>query len=525
MTIPNVHEFHLPDTGSVEDLLLRMKGVPWKIICEPERKVDRTYFDTFDWRLHDVGYSLAGEASDLPDVTVLYRLVTGERVLHAQCSPGTFAGDFPPGPLRALLEETSGIRALLPVAEVRLETAPCALVDRRGKTLVHLSLVKGAAARPGEAPGQSLLPRLRVEGVRGYGPTLRQVLIELDRHGFKEIGKAPFEEILDILSHTPGGYRPKPVLRLEPEASAGRAMRAILRHLLEVMEVNLPGTVDNLDSEFLHDFRVAVRRTRSALAQVKKVFPPGEIQPFRDRFKWLGSVTGPTRDLDVYLLKFPTYRTSLPETTRGDLDPFLRFLQEHHRREQKKLARILASNKVSSLLREWRAYLETEPDEEPAADHAAMPVHEVARRRIGKLYRRFVKEGRAIGAASPDESIHQLRITGKKLRYLLEFFSSLFPEEKVTGLIKGTKALQDFLGDFNDLTVQQEKIQEFGRQMQAEGDVPAATLVAMGRLVEDMARRQKDMRHEFRDRFAAFDRGRLRGLFEELFRAEKTGEP
>ena len=37
-------------------------------------------------------------------------------------------------------------------------------------------------------------------------------------------------------------------------------------------------------------------------------------------FRWLGQVTGPTRDLDVYLLKLPGYAEFLPPEARGDLD-------------------------------------------------------------------------------------------------------------------------------------------------------------------------------------------------------------
>jgi len=388
-----------------------------------------------------------------------------------------------------------------------------------------LSLLKGDFSKPGERKTFSLTPRLRVEGVKGHKAALCQILAELDRHPFPETDRDLFEEALDLLSQSPGEYRPKPALALEPDTRADQAVRVILLHLLEVMETNLPGTIDNIDSEFLHDFRVAVRRTRSALAQAKRVFPEGEIQPFRERFKWLGSLTGPTRDLDVFLLKFPVFRESLPVNSREDFDPFLRFLQEHHREEQEKLARTLSSDKVRGLLGEWRSYLESTSPDGPPAERANAPILEVAHRQIRKLYLRLVKEGRSIASESPDEQIHQLRITGKKFRYLLEFFSSLFPAKEIGRLVKATKTLQDFLGEFNDLAVQQEKLQEFSRRLQVEQQTPAATLVVMGRLIEDMARRQQKMRLEFPDHFEAFDRGRLRGLCEKLFTRTKAEKP
>ena len=88
----------------------------------------------------------------------------------------------------------------------------------------------------------------------------------------------------------------------------------------------MPGLKRDIDTEFLHDFRVSVRRTRSCLGHIKRVFPPGEVEEFRKEFAWLGSLTGPTRDMDVYLLKMSDYRLTLPEPVQRDLRPLEEFL-------------------------------------------------------------------------------------------------------------------------------------------------------------------------------------------------------
>ncbi len=72
---------------------------------------------------------------------------------------------------------------------------------------------------------------------------------------------------------------------------------------------NLPGTLEDVDSEFLHDLRVAVRRTRSLQRQFKAIYPD-RLQHFRDEFKRLQAVTGDLRDLDVYLLDFDALRAA-----------------------------------------------------------------------------------------------------------------------------------------------------------------------------------------------------------------------
>ena len=81
------------------------------------------------------------------------------------------------------------------------------------------------------------------------------------------------------------------------------------------MRATLPGTIADVDSEFLHDFRVAVRRTRSLQRQLEPVFPPEPLAHFRSEFRWLQQATGPVRDLDVHQLDL--VRVSRGRATHG----------------------------------------------------------------------------------------------------------------------------------------------------------------------------------------------------------------
>ena len=113
----------------------------------------------------------------------------------------------------------------------------------------------------------------------------------------------------------PAGTSAKLDLKLDPDEPATEAATTVFARLLEVIAENLPGTLEDIDSEFLHDLRVAVRRTRSLQRQFKTVYPE-RLQHFRDEFKRIQQVTGDLRDLDVYLLDFDDLRASLPEPMR-----------------------------------------------------------------------------------------------------------------------------------------------------------------------------------------------------------------
>jgi CHAD domain-containing protein len=127
------------------------------------------------------------------------------------------------------------------------------------------------------------------------------------------------------------------------------------------------------------------------------------------------------------------------------------------------------------------------------------------------------REGRAITPDSPPEEMHELRKSCKKLRYLMEFFQSLYPEQEGRDLIKQLKALLDNLGGFQDLAVQGRHLVDIARRMRDEGDIATETLLAIGALIGDTCTRQARARAEFADLFTAYDakdnRERLKARF------------
>src|SRR5690606_29300041 len=118
------------------------------------------------------------------------------------------------------------------------------------------------------------------------------------------------------------------------------------------------------------------------------------------------------------------------------------------------------SDEYRRILISWGAFLDS-PESSGTGGKAGKPVIKLARKRIGKRYKNALALGSAITGDSPDSDFHMLRIECKKLRYYLEFFESLFPGDEVKRAIKQLKSLQDNLGDFNDLHVQQGSIQGF----------------------------------------------------------------
>ena len=413
----------------------------------------------------------------------------------------------------------SGIRRLLPRAHLRWEARAAAILNEDQKTVARLRVRTGDASAPSSSKLQPVPPTLELLPLKGYQKEAQAVRSFLWRSfGLRPSRKGGMALALAVLGQDPGHDPSAPEILLQPELEGGVAARLIHEALLSSILENQGGLIQDLDSEYLHDFRVGIRRTRAALGQIRGVFPLKKVAHFSQEFRWLGGRTGPTRDMDVYLLKIPGYQASLPGGVKDQLEPLVRFLEHKKRVEHRRLVRTLGTKRYRDLLKDWEAFLnEADPGEEQLPD-AHGPIIQIASERIWRIYQRVLKGGMAAGVDAPAEALHRLRIEGKRLRYVLAFFQSLFPPNQLRPLLRELKRLQDTLGDFNDLHVQQLALRRFADEMLKTRAGPPETLMAMGRLMGQLEAQQEVERGSFHERFTEFAHPRNVKRFRRLFK-------
>jgi CHAD domain-containing protein len=117
--------------------------------------------------------------------------------------------------------------------------------------------------------------------------------------------------------------------------------------------------------------------------------------------------------------------------------------------------------------------------------------------------------------------LHSLRIECKRLRYLLEFFTNLFPGDEINRLIKQLKKLQDNLGLFQDFSVQEETLMGFVEKFNLENPENRQTILAIGALVGSLDSEKQAVRRAFANTFANFTSAENNLLFTELFSGGK----
>ena len=305
----------------------------------------------------------------------------------------------------------------------------------------------------------------------------------------------------------------KQTYELSVNDRADESVRMILRSLSCALQSKINGVLEDTDEEYLHDLRVSNRRTRTVLSQMKGVLPPDPIVEFSSNFEWLGIITGPLRDLDVHLLGIDSHRR-LSGIDGNLFDTLCQFLEDARQSEHRSVCTALRSPRFQQFVDDWGRFLDSEGEGEVEPPLASAPIIEVAGPRILKAYKRIWKRGAGFTAEAPASLLHRIRIDGKKLRYLLEFFADLYPGLTASRFIKELKKLQDILGEFNDTQVQLGFIEDFVDQDPQR----AESSNAVRRLRDIIADRQLELRSDFSERFALFASDESRKLYKKTFK-------
>ena len=509
MSIPT--RFKIPD-GFDRTQIDAMLAKRYEFLTEAPRVQSWIIYDTFDCRLFARSLTLQWSGQDL----ILRTLLDGE-TLHSlpATSASRFARDLPDGVFREQLHAIIKERALLDLATAHTWSSTYRILNKDEKTVARLVHREMRPDASDENP--PLASFLMVQPLRGYDNQARRLAAYLQKRLPAAAGNEGVTfSALQAAGRTPGAYSGKLDVHLEPDMPAGEATKIILRQLLEMIRTNEAGIKADIDIEFLHDFRIAVRRTRSALSQLPKVFPKKKTAHYKQEFRVLGKLTNDLRDLDVYLLAEPDFRDMLPDAMQPDIAPLFDYLRSHRADALAEVIAGLESKDYARMISKWETFL-NKPVKAKNAANATVPIIDLARKRVNSQYCRIVRDGNTILKHTEDELLHALRIECKKLRYLLEFFANIFPPEEIARMIKQLKRLQDNLGEFTDLSVQQAYLLSIAEALDIGEARARRSLVATGFLVETMARRQQVVKADFAGTFKQFASPKHQKQFQRLF--------
>jgi inorganic triphosphatase YgiF len=408
---------------------------------DDSRELISVYFDTPDLTLQKAGVSLRVRESKGRRVLTMKRgdglsREEYEAPLEGEAPNGEFA------PLREILDDDAAA-ALKPAFNVR--------VNRRQRLVRYHDSEIELALDQGEVSGDrrvSPISEVELELKSGRPEALFSLARDLSKAvplylSFDTKSQRGQALVADETVQT----RRKEKVKLDRKATTAQAFQAIARNALAHIATNAAVLREQPQPEAVHQVRVAARRFRSALSTFRPVVEDARYEAMKGELKWLAKAFDQARNLDVFAQDVLEPAAAMPDRP-GGLEALDHAVADARAAARRQACETAASERFRGLMIDATAWVETgdwlqaPAGEEPARDFAA--------RQLDRRLKKVLRGGRKL-AESTDDSRHHLRIQAKKLRYGAEGFADLYPERKVDRFVARLKAVQDRLGELNDI--------------------------------------------------------------------------
>ena len=473
------------------------------------QRLRSTYFDTGDFRLRRRGFTLRIREDGKRLVQTLKSDGPSSAAAVLKRNEWTRTVEKPV-PSLSVVSDPAVRNALGPLRSAELAPAFSTDVTRRtatvevaapddGTALIELALDSGEIKARDR---RDTVSELELELIKGPASALYELAMTLQASAPLRIQTASKAKRGYVLAGGEGyaGHK-APALALARGISVNEALGKIFRVCANQCAANHDAVLDRSDPEGVHQFRVALRRMRSALVVFKTVLPPEHAAWLNREASRLIDVLGPARDWDVFITEtLATVRAARPDDESLEL---LAVAAETERARAYEQAEALRAPDYTKFLLRFGGWIETAGWRE-AANHAALdqPLALLGGRLLDKRHKRVLKHGRDFEQLS-DADLHRLRISLKKLRYAGEFFAAQFPDGKPRPYIRALRRLQDDLGQLNDAAVAESCLKQL-LDAQRKSSHLAALGVGAGQVIGWHARARGETRSQITEDWHAF---------------------
>ncbi|MBA3841617.1 MAG: CYTH and CHAD domain-containing protein [Actinobacteria bacterium] len=437
-----------------------LDGVPLE-----SRLFTSTYYDTPARSLTGAGLTLRRRVENGLSHWQL-KLPAAGAARHELEALGGPAG--PPDEIRQLLAAHARHGDFEPVATLRTRRRGVR-VDDDGRSVADVTIDLVEVLEGNRAAGQ--FAELEVELVDGDEADLTRLGRVLRRAGASRSDGRP--KVMRVL-------RPAEPSRATGGTTIERVQRLLAQQLRE-LERRDPGVRLGGAAEDLHQFRVATRRSRAVIRATRPIFG-NALTPVAEELKWLTSLLGPVRDLDVLIehVRVRDEIRSFDRESAGGADLVARLEEERGLRRDELLAG-LNEPRYAALLAEFERAISTLPQLE-AHSGGLRPI---ARRELKRLRKR----ARGTAEEPSDEALHELRIAAKRARYAAELAATVGADRKLRRYLTAMKAVQDTIGAHQDGVVAEARLRSAAS---------ATSALAAGRLIERQRARRTASRSQYR---------------------------
>jgi triphosphatase len=241
--------------------------------------------------------------------------------------------------------------------------------------------------------------------------------------------------------------RPRLTRRIDAAAGFGQIVQHALDHLLD----NRPATLAG-DPEGVHQMRIAIRKLRTALIMFDPWLDPMTACRIEAELSRIGRVLGEVRNWDIFCDEIVPDALDEPghvawrEAICRAAAPHRAAAREWVNREVRGAAFQVMTRGLSA----WAETARTQP--EKLDDRLGRSLGRIAPKVLDRLADVAARRGKQLEGRS-DAELHALRKAMKKLRYGIEFFTGLYPDDEVEAYLRRCRSVQQDLGAYNDAAV------------------------------------------------------------------------
>jgi inorganic triphosphatase YgiF len=234
---------------------------------------------------------------------------------------------------------------------------------------------------------------------------------------------------------------------LSGEEACTEALVSFVESAATQIALNRRALLGTEDPEAAHQLRVGLRRLRSALRAFRPLLDTPATRELEQHAREIGQRVGELRNADVLIENIYAPVAGLRRGQPGFAE--LREALVSHRSAKRVEVRSALSGEQWSKL---QLYLALWPQTVRGNAGLETPVRDFAADALARAWKKAARRGAHLAALSLDER-HEMRKALKTLRYMAEFFGSLYPDRKVEPFVKELRRLQDVFGYMNDVAM------------------------------------------------------------------------
>jgi len=517
-----------PEAESAVIAHIREHGYQVKEL-DPVRNVD-LYLDTFDWSLMKNKLSLRYRTSNGQAMYTLKSLGDIEEGIAKRMEteipldgPVDAPAEVPARRIRKLIDSIIFPRKLLEHIQVSTDRRRYQMLSPEG-TEIELAFDASSFTLRGlhQKRRTQKLHEMEAEIHHGSATALESLASSLSiAFGYSPSVASKFEVAFERSKLALPSKKTPEKLNVRLEDRLDLAVRKILTYQFQRFREQLLGVRMDIDTEFVHQARVATRRMRSALRLFREAIPQSAVSYLAEELKWLGGKFGTVRDLDVFLLNLSRFRPQIKRFPSKKKKALENWIEKHRRSPLKALQEALESSRYKSFERRFMQFLERPLPARPRAPLAVKPVREVAPLVITEKFEAAIQQGHKVLSKPKLKEFHALRIQMKRLRYAVEFMAPAY-NGALNPFIERTIEIQDCLGELQDTVFTREFVEALLDQWKGKL-VDPDLLFILGEIYQLQAEIAGDRREKFGKIWERFSSEGTVNLLKEILLPQPKG--